>query len=76
VLEEPLQIIQIKILTPNEIQNIIQEEINRRKATGYGLIRGRTMKQMPRKGVVRQRTYVTPLLEQDTFQLNRKLRRT
>jgi hypothetical protein len=38
--------------TPKEIQNIIQEDINPRKAPGYDLIRGTILKEIPRKGVV------------------------
>jgi hypothetical protein len=48
VLKEPLQITQpIKFLTPKEIQNIIQEDLNPRKAPGYDLITGRMLKEMP-----------------------------
>jgi hypothetical protein len=49
-LKEPLQIIQpIKLLTPKEIRNIIQEDLNPRKAPGYDLITGRILKEMPKK---------------------------
>jgi hypothetical protein len=42
----------IKFLTPKKIQNIIQEDLNPRKAPGYGLIKGKILKEMPRKGIV------------------------
>jgi hypothetical protein len=44
-LKEPLQIRQpIKFCTPKEIQNIIQEDLNPRKAPGYDLITGTILK--------------------------------
>jgi hypothetical protein len=44
-LKEPLQIIKpIKFLTPKEIRNIIQEDLNPRKAPGFDLITGRILK--------------------------------
>jgi hypothetical protein len=52
-LNEPLQIAQpIKFLTPKEIRTIIQEDVNPRKASGYDLITGRILKEMPRKCIV------------------------
>jgi hypothetical protein len=52
-LEKPLQIIHpIKYFTPKEIQNIIQEDLNPRKAPGYDLFTGRILKEMPRKSIV------------------------
>jgi hypothetical protein len=49
-LKEPLQTTQpIKFLTPKEIQNIIQEDLNPREAPGCDLITGRILKEMPRK---------------------------
>jgi hypothetical protein len=45
-LKEPLQITQpIKFLTPKEIQNIVQEDLNPRKAPGYDLITERILKE-------------------------------
>jgi hypothetical protein len=44
-LEGPLQIIEpIKFFVPKEIQKIIQEDLNARKAPGYDLITGGILK--------------------------------
>jgi hypothetical protein len=53
----------IKFFTPKEIQNIIQEDHNQRKATGYGLITRRILKEMPSKSIVHLQTIFTQLLE-------------
>jgi hypothetical protein len=42
----------VKFLTPKEIRNIIQEDLNPKKAPGYDLITGRILKEMPRKDIV------------------------
>jgi hypothetical protein len=49
VLEEQLQIIQpIKFFTPKDIQHIIYN-LNPKKASGYDLTVGRTLKELPKK---------------------------
>jgi hypothetical protein len=53
-LEEPLQITQpVYFLAPKESQNIIQGDLDPRKAPGCDLITGRILKQMPRRSTVR-----------------------
>jgi hypothetical protein len=50
-LKEPLQITQpIKLLTPQEFQNIIQD-LNPRETPGYSLITGEILKEMPKKAL-------------------------
>jgi hypothetical protein len=52
-LEELLQIIQqIKFFYPRKSKNIIEDDLNPKKAIGYDLITGRILKQMPRKRIV------------------------
>jgi hypothetical protein len=73
-LKEPLQIIQlIKFLTPKEIRNIIQDDLNPRKAHGCGLITWRILKQMPRKGIVHLTTICNTIIRMGYFPVQRKV---
>jgi hypothetical protein len=73
-LKEPLQITQkIKFLTPNEIQNIIQEDLNPRKAPGYDIITGRMLKEMPRKGIVHLTTICYAIIRTGYFPVQWKV---
>jgi hypothetical protein len=72
--KEPLHIIQpIKFLTPKEIRNIIQEYLNPRKAPGYDLIRGRILKEMPRKGIVDLTTICNAIIRMGYFPVQWKV---
>jgi hypothetical protein len=44
---------EIPSVTPKEVANEIKRNINPRKATGFDLITGEILKQLPRKGVVK-----------------------
>jgi hypothetical protein len=72
-LKEPLQITQpIKFLTPKEIQNIIQKDLNPSKAPGYDLMTGRISKEMPRKGIVHLTAICNAIIRTGYFQVQWK----
>jgi hypothetical protein len=73
-LKEPPQITQpIKFLTPKEIQNIMQADLNLRKAPGYDLITRRILKEMPRKGIVHLTTICNAIIRTGYFPVQWKV---
>jgi hypothetical protein len=69
-----LQIAQpIELLTLKEIQNIIQKYLNPRKASGYDLITGRILKEMPSKGIVHLTTICNSIIRIGYFPVQWKV---
>jgi hypothetical protein len=63
----------IKFLTPKNIQNITQEELNPRKSPGYDLITGRLLKEMPRKCIVHLTTICNAIIRTGYFPVKWKV---
>jgi hypothetical protein len=66
--KEPLQITQpMKFHTPKEIRNIIQKDLNPSETPPYDLIRGRILKEMPRKCIVHLTTICNAIIRPGYF---------